>query len=570
MLKEVRKPRKDVLVNKKPTLLAFDTEYSALSKQFLKSQRDFEEAGIRLASIGWALFDAEGFMINTAPSHYIVKPDEAFPVSAAATAVHHISQEDALKHGRDLKTVLLAFADSCEAVMENGGFVVGHSVTGDVSLVLSELSRLLIDGDVKLAAAEEASLGRCARFLATSSVCTLQASGIYREVVLKEGSSRYMSLRDIYASVSPSTIPQGRKKRIRPALQSKLMDAWHNAAADAVMSAIVYYGLKDHGLQMGSISSPASDAIAAAYINNDDSLHGRSEVTVNNVQNTESDTVVLDEEIGDDAEMSDGTDDDDALEGNEVDAPPLSPSKLPPFSLELVDDVSVGAAAPRIREVTICASVPSTHPLAQDATMTLSNNKHQSRQFLHWSLVEDEAGVQSLKTGNIVPDSVLRVILSPLRMFRVLILSREKRQEVAAVMSQGLHEVQAFYDANHEEPDWYLAAQPDMKVRDIERFRFPVTQRVILDLPRFDQEVNARLKEELGAKFDGAGKVWYVLLLGDAGDPLSTFRTTAYQKVYMKEMVDILHAIDPSITYYLQEPVDLAAERDRNLEAPIL
>ena len=90
----------------------------------------------RLVQLAWGLYDLPGEEIES--RCHIVKP-KGFLIPAEATLIHGISQYQALKAGKDLRSVVEEF----RAVAERSGVtLVAHNMDYDCGVMAGELVRL--------------------------------------------------------------------------------------------------------------------------------------------------------------------------------------------------------------------------------------------------------------------------------------------------------------------------------------------------------------------------------------------------------------------------------------------
>ncbi|MBN2350252.1 MAG: DNA polymerase III subunit alpha, partial [Bacteroidales bacterium] len=113
--------------------LIFDTETTGLPKNYNAPLTDSDNWP-RLVQMAWQIHDETGNFIEA--QNHIIKP-EGFEIPFAAVQVHGISTERAMAEGAELDTVLNLFA----LAVEKAGFIIGHNVEFDVSIVGAELTR---------------------------------------------------------------------------------------------------------------------------------------------------------------------------------------------------------------------------------------------------------------------------------------------------------------------------------------------------------------------------------------------------------------------------------------------
>ena len=116
------------------TYLFFDTETTGLPKSWKAPVTDLGNWP-HIVQIAWALFDGNG---NQLAFHdHIIRPED-FVIPQAATAIHGISTERALKEGRPAAEVLKGFS---KAVL-GAACLVAHNMDFDEKMVRVELLRL--------------------------------------------------------------------------------------------------------------------------------------------------------------------------------------------------------------------------------------------------------------------------------------------------------------------------------------------------------------------------------------------------------------------------------------------
>lgn len=113
--------------------LFFDTETTGLPKNYQAPLDDFLNWP-RLVQLAWSLYDAEGN--HWGSYNYIIKPD-GFVIPEESTKIHRISQEKALKEGRDIKEILAKFLED----VKKTSYVIAHNIDFDKKIVGSEMLR---------------------------------------------------------------------------------------------------------------------------------------------------------------------------------------------------------------------------------------------------------------------------------------------------------------------------------------------------------------------------------------------------------------------------------------------
>ena len=125
--------RKNLPLKKDPYYLFFDTETTGVPENYKAPINDLKNWP-RLVQIAWILCDEKGNIIEYA--EHIVKPN-GFIIPKDATSVHGISTERAMKEGRDLKDVLIAFTE----IVKDTKVIVGHNISFDINIAGAELLR---------------------------------------------------------------------------------------------------------------------------------------------------------------------------------------------------------------------------------------------------------------------------------------------------------------------------------------------------------------------------------------------------------------------------------------------
>jgi DNA polymerase III epsilon subunit-like protein len=113
--------------------LFFDTETTGLPKSFKAPMTDLDNWP-RLVQIAWQNYSGEGELLES--FSYIIKP-EGFIISEEVAKIHRVTQERALKEGKNLKEVLIKFVEH----LKKNEFAVAHNFSFDENIVGAELLR---------------------------------------------------------------------------------------------------------------------------------------------------------------------------------------------------------------------------------------------------------------------------------------------------------------------------------------------------------------------------------------------------------------------------------------------
>jgi DNA polymerase III subunit epsilon len=138
--------------------LVSDTETTGLPRNWKAPVTDLNNWP-RMIQIAWIFCDDKGKRIES--EDFIIKP-ENFIIPKAASNVHGISTEKAIREGEDLEKVLLKFT----ALVQESTFFVAHNISFDEKIVGAELLRKGIKSD----------------FEKKSKLCTMHASTDYCKI----------------------------------------------------------------------------------------------------------------------------------------------------------------------------------------------------------------------------------------------------------------------------------------------------------------------------------------------------------------------------------------------------
>ena len=113
--------------------LFFDTETTGLPRDWKAPVKKVDNWP-RMVELAWILADGEGNVLADYQS--VVKP-AGYVIPSASTKVHGISQERALREGRELGDVLGAFAEA----IAKAEYIVAHNVSFDEKIAGAEFIR---------------------------------------------------------------------------------------------------------------------------------------------------------------------------------------------------------------------------------------------------------------------------------------------------------------------------------------------------------------------------------------------------------------------------------------------
>ena len=113
--------------------LFFDTETTGLPLNWKAPVSDLKNWP-RLVQLAWLHYDGEGNKIGG--KSYLVKP-EGFTIPSAASKIHGITTDLAMKDGVSLKDVLIEFQDLISQV----SYLVAHNMSFDEKIVGAEFLR---------------------------------------------------------------------------------------------------------------------------------------------------------------------------------------------------------------------------------------------------------------------------------------------------------------------------------------------------------------------------------------------------------------------------------------------
>ena len=114
--------------------LFFDTETTGVPKNYNAPISNLNNWP-RLVQLAWILCDDSGNEILS--SNKIIKPN-GFSIPVAASAIHKITTEIAMRQGVDLKDTLNEFIE----VADKAALIIGHNISFDINIVGAELLRI--------------------------------------------------------------------------------------------------------------------------------------------------------------------------------------------------------------------------------------------------------------------------------------------------------------------------------------------------------------------------------------------------------------------------------------------
>jgi DNA polymerase III subunit epsilon len=154
--------------------LFFDTETTGLPRRGLPPPQ--------IVSLAWVLTDKTGRVLET--EYHMIVPD-GWTIPADATAIHGITTEDAVAHGKPILTILRRFLTA----VERADALVAHNL---------EFDRMMVDATLLQ------HLGRPEGLVGfkKSMLCTMKLGKPVARVVGKHpGSYKYPKLSELYRSL---------------------------------------------------------------------------------------------------------------------------------------------------------------------------------------------------------------------------------------------------------------------------------------------------------------------------------------------------------------------------------
>lgn len=120
-------------------ILFFDTETTGLYSKGAHYSTDFDTFPY-IVQIAWQLVNKSNEILIK--QDYIIKPD-GYKIPDDATAIHHITTEQALMQGMDITTVLRHFIMDCQTADK----IVAHNIYFDTSIIKANILKLGIKLD---------------------------------------------------------------------------------------------------------------------------------------------------------------------------------------------------------------------------------------------------------------------------------------------------------------------------------------------------------------------------------------------------------------------------------------
>ncbi|KAA9338719.1 3'-5' exonuclease [Hymenobacter busanensis] len=189
-----------------PFCLVFDTETAGLARSWHAPLSDSDNWP-RLVQLAWDLYNKEGELIER--KVYTIRP-VGFTIPEEATAVHGISQEEALHVGVNLASVLREFLPR----LHQAQLLVAHNYDFDSKIVGAELHRLSMNFDWESA----------------SSYCTMKSATEFCQIPSRFG-YKWPTLVELYQKLFNTGFPGA-----------------HNALNDVVACARCFFELRQLGV----------------------------------------------------------------------------------------------------------------------------------------------------------------------------------------------------------------------------------------------------------------------------------------------------------------------------------
>lgn len=138
--------------------LFFDTETTGLPRNW-KAPVSNVNNWPRMIQIAWVFTDSTGKVLDQ--DSYIIKPVN-FTIPKAASRIHRITTERALKEGKDLTNILRTFNN----LVAEANYIVAHNISFDEKIIGAEFIRNDFSTD----------------FFKKPKLCTMKASTDYCEI----------------------------------------------------------------------------------------------------------------------------------------------------------------------------------------------------------------------------------------------------------------------------------------------------------------------------------------------------------------------------------------------------
>lgn len=172
--------------------LLFDLETTGLPINY-KASYTYLENWPRIVQISWVVCDHNGLIDTPNIKDYIIKPVN-FRIPEESTNIHRISQEDALKNGKDIKDVLSEFIID----ISNCEYIVAHNLKFDKNILLSELCRLELSESIE-------------EILNKKDICTLlETTDFCKLRPYRYGAWKWPKLSELYYILYNTTIDENK------------------------------------------------------------------------------------------------------------------------------------------------------------------------------------------------------------------------------------------------------------------------------------------------------------------------------------------------------------------------
>ncbi len=185
----------------------FDTETTGLPKNYKATVTDLKNWP-RMIQIAWLSYDYNQKMIDE--KCFIIKP-VGFKIPTEASDIHGITNEMALKEGRDLKEVLTIFAE----VLSRTEILVAHNISFDEKIVGAEFLRKKIQNELS----------------SVKKICTKESSTDYCQIPGNFGKYKWPNLTELHTK-----------------LFKKEFEEAHHALGDVKACANCFFELKKRGV----------------------------------------------------------------------------------------------------------------------------------------------------------------------------------------------------------------------------------------------------------------------------------------------------------------------------------
>jgi len=154
-------------------ITVFDTETTGLPKNYKAPAYDLDNWP-RLVQLAWSIYDYDGKTL--VENEFIIKP-EGFEIPVAASKVHGITTERALKEGIPLKKALEFFSKA----LSKTDYLVAHNISFDEKIIDAEFIRTNLKTNLN----------------SLNKICTKEASTEYCKLPGKYG-YKWPNLTELY------------------------------------------------------------------------------------------------------------------------------------------------------------------------------------------------------------------------------------------------------------------------------------------------------------------------------------------------------------------------------------